>query len=148
MNNYKKYSKKCITIQRKIKWKDAQKMSNEEKTDKNFLHKLEQSHKKYILLKLFISQIITEMWEKRKSLDIQLDLWYISKMDSLDIENIDFIEWKITSTNIMWDWEKISFIDFWFWEWDELKQKIFNKIMQEDTYKRWLNLCESYWHKS
>lgn len=128
---------KIITIQKKIKWKDISKMTNEEKHDEIFLLKLENAHKKYILLKLFINSITKDLWFSKKTMDVQLDLWRLSNIDNFHNDDIDFIDNELKTPNIMWDWEDISFIDFWFWEWSEEKEIIFNEIMKEETFKKW-----------
>jgi hypothetical protein len=81
---------------------------------------------------------------KRKTLELQLDLWHISKIDNLHTENIDFVESKITSPNIMWDGKKVQFIDFWFWKWNEDKEKIYTQMMKEEVLTKWKALCESF----
>lgn len=147
MEKYKKFSKKSITIQRRIDWTNAQQMSQEDKNNPIFLEKLEKAHKKYILLKFLIQSVCSEFWFSKKSLDSQLDLWPISKIDSLHIDNIDFIENYINSPNIMWDSQNanIYFIDFGSWEWDEEKEIIFNKMLSDNIFKKWNEICSHIW---
>lgn len=38
----------------------------------------------------------------------------------------------------MWDGENISFIDFGLDIWNEDKQKIFDYMMQDEVYEKWL----------
>lgn len=147
MWKYRKFSRKSITVQRKIDGKNAQQMTQEEKNNPLFLLELEKAHKKYILLKFLLQSVCQELWFAKKTLDSQLDLWPISKMDSLHIESIDFIEAKITSPNIMWDeaTNTISFIDFWYWEWDEEKEAIFQEMLKDDTLQKWSEICHHIW---
>jgi len=136
---------KSITIQTKISWKDVSQMNLEEKTHYKFLIELEKSHKKYVLLKLFLQTLLEELELSKKSMDLQLDLWLLSNIDTFHYDQVDFVDWKLKSPNIMWDEEKISFIDFWFWEWDSDKEKVFNKMMHEETFEKWKQLLNIYW---
>lgn len=130
-------SDKIFTIQRKIKWKDFSKLSKEEKFDEKLLLELENAHRKYVLLKLFLNKKLQNLGFSRKTMDIQLDLWYLSKKDDFSINDLEFIEKNVTSPNIMWDSKKIYFIDYGFWTWDEDKQKIFDYMMDEKTFNSW-----------
>lgn len=138
---------KSITIQKKVNWKDASKMTFQEKLNDDFLIKLEEWHRKYVLLKMFLSNLITQMWLAKKSMDVQLDLWKLSNRDNFSHDEINFVENDLRSPNLMWDWKEVHFIDFWSWEWDETKQLIFDKLMQEDIFKRWESIINWYWYK-
>lgn len=50
-----------ITLQRKVKGANLQKMNREKKKDPILLTALEKGHKKYILLKMFVRQISEEL---------------------------------------------------------------------------------------
>jgi hypothetical protein len=76
-------------------------------------------------------------------MDLQLDIWVLSNKDGFSQDDLNFIK-SIKSPNIMWDWNNISFIDFWFGTWDSDKQKVFDIMMQESTYQRWLKILEEY----
>jgi hypothetical protein len=136
---------KSLTVQRKIEWKDASKMTTEEKRNTDFLLQLEKWHKKYVLLKLFLQSQLREMWLTKKDMDLQLDLGSLSNRDTFHHDEIDFIEWKLRSPNIMWDWKKLYFIDFGSWKWDKNKEKIFQKMMEESTFIKWKQTLEIYW---
>lgn len=136
-------SEKVITIQRRINWQDISKMSDKEKQDKDFLNSLEIAHRKYVLLKLFLGSILWKQWLWDKTMDLQLDIWVLSNKDGFSQDDLNFIK-SIKSPNIMWDWNNISFIDFWFGTWDSDKQKVFDIMMQESTYQRWLKILEEY----
>lgn len=138
---------KAITIQRRIKWKDVSKMSFKERKNQDFLYKLEESHKKYVLLKFFLSTILKELWLDKKTMDLQLDLWRLSNRDNFHHDDTDFIEKELKSPNIMWDWESVKFIDFWFWEWSDDKQIVFDELMKEKTFLKWLSILKWYWIK-
>lgn len=142
--NRKFVQSKIFTIQRKIKWKDFSKLSKEEKKDEKLLLELEKAHKKYILLKIFLSSKIKELWLSKKSMDLQLDLWFLSNKDNFSPEDVEFIESKLTTPNLMWDSKNISFIDFGSWEWDDTKQKIFEFMMSEKNYNSWLEILKNY----
>ena len=135
---------KVITIQRKIYGLDTSKMATEKKLDPTFLSELEKAHKKYILLKLFLWTILKELELNKKEMDLQLDLWKLSNKDSFSSDDINFIKENITSPNIMWNEKNIYFIDFWFWEWSENKEKVFEKMIEKSTYEKWLRLIEIY----
>ena len=134
---------KLITIQRKVKWKDLNKMDKKDKLDKKLLDKLEKAHRKYILLKIFIEQISNNLNVKDK-LDVKLDLWPLSNIDKWNFNNDDFIFTNLTSPNIMFDWENIYFIDFWFWAWSQDKEKIYQELMKEETLKKWKEILENF----
>lgn len=133
-----------LTIQRKIKWKNCQQMSLEERNNDTFLNKLEKEHKKYILLKFFIESYINKIWLPKKCFKAQLDLWPLSKKDSFNKNDSDDINNSITSPNIMWDWDNVKFIDLWYWVWDENKEIIFNELIKDETVSKWENILESY----
>lgn len=136
---------RAITIQRKIKWKDVSKMTFKERKNQDFLYKLEESHKKYVLLKFFLWTVLKDLWLDKKVMDLQLDLWRLSNRDNFHHDDTDFIEKELKSPNIMWDWKNVKFIDFWFWEWSSDKQIVFEELMKEETYKKWLSIVDSYW---
>lgn len=136
---------RAITIQRKIKWKDVSKMTFKERKNQDFLYKLEESHKKYVLLKFFLWTVLKDLWLDKKVMDLQLDLWRLSNRDNFHHDDTDFIEKELKSPNIMWDWNNVKFIDFWFWEWSSDKQIVFEELMKEETYKKWLSIVDSYW---
>lgn len=133
-----------FTLQKKVQWKNLRNMSLKEKSNQEFLQELEKSHKKYILLKFFLESKLKLIWYTKKTFDVRLDLGYLSNKDSLQAENIDFINKKLNSPNIMWDWEKIYFIDFGSWTWNDEKQKIFDYMMDDNTFSDWKNILKSY----
>jgi len=138
--NWHFIQEKIITIQRKIKWRDLSKITYNEKINNiNLLNQLEKAHRKYVLLKLFIDQISQSLWIKDK-LDIRLDLWVLSNIDKWDFKNTNFITTNLISPNIMFDWKNIYFIDFWFWTWSDDKEKVFQVLKKQETYKKWIKI--------
>ncbi|MDD2907637.1 MAG: hypothetical protein PHH98_03265 [Candidatus Gracilibacteria bacterium] len=135
---------RAITIQRRIKGKDVSKMSFKERQNQDFLLKLEESHKKYVLLKFFISQIIKELGMDKKSMDLQLDLGRLSNRDNFHHDDINFIENELKSPNIMRDGEDVKFIDFGFGEWDNNKQIIFEEMMKDENVEKWKSILLGY----
>jgi len=133
---------KAITIQRRVKWKDVSKMSFKERKNQEFLYKLEESHKKYVLLKFFLTAILKDLGLDKKTMDLQLDLWRLSNRDNFNHDDIDFIEKELKSPNIMRDWKSVKFIDFWFWEWSEDKQLVFDELMKDENYIKWLSILK------
>ncbi len=127
---------KLITIQRKIHWKTFKEMTEEEKNNPKMLEKLEEAHAKYNFLKIFLRKVIRTLDLPDKTMDVRLDLWILSDKDTFP-EDAKFIR-SIRSPNIMWDGENISFIDFGLDIWNEDKQKIFDYMMQDEVYEKWL----------
>lgn len=122
---------KIITLQRKIKGKTLQDMSLEEKKDPVFLQKLQQAHKRYILLKIFLQKFQSNI-PKNDQIDIKLDIGWLSDLDSFPTDDMRY-EKYLNSPNIMWDGEKIYFIDFDFWEWNSSKQSIYEKFVTPEN---------------
>ena len=133
---------KLITIQRKVKWKDLTKFKKEEKLNKDFLQKLEIAHRSYILLKIFIEQIANKLQVKDK-LDIKLDLGLLSKIDKWEFSNPEFVLKHLISPNIMYDGKNIYFIDFWFWSWNQDKEKVYQELIKEENYKKWQDILNN-----
>lgn len=142
----KDYKKKVITLQQKVNWKDFSKLSFEEKKDEKLLLELEKAHKKYILLKYFLSAKIDELNLSKKTMDVQLDLWSLSDKDNFSSDDVNFLKNWLKSPNIMWDEKskKIFFIDFWSWEWSEDKKQILNYMMKDEVFESWKNILKSY----
>ncbi len=136
---------KAITIQRRVKWKDVSKMSFKERKNQEFLYKLEESHKKYVLLKFFLTAILKDLGLDKKTMDLQLDLWRLSNRDNFHHDDTDFIEKELKSPNIMRDWKSVKFIDFWFWEWSDDKELVFDELMKDENYTKWLSILKWYW---
>lgn len=145
LKNWSYISTKSLTVQKKIHWKDVSKMWTKEKQNIDFLIKLEKWHKKYVLLKYFLQTQIKELWLSKKSMDLQLDLGSLSNKDNFNHNEIEFIEWKLKSPNIMWDWNNVYFIDFWYWKWDKNKDLIFEKMMDTKVFENWIKILELYW---
>jgi hypothetical protein len=61
MANVEIPERKAITLQRLVGGRDLSKMSLEEKSDLDFLKKLEKSHQRYILLKFFVKNRTEEL---------------------------------------------------------------------------------------
>lgn len=138
------FEEKIFTIQQRIKWKDLSKLTFEEKKELTLLEKLKNAHKKYILLKYFLSSRLKELWLDEKTMDLQLDLWALSDKDSFPQEDVTFLKDKLKSPNIMWDWKQIYFIDFGSWVWDEQKQNIFDYMMKDEVFEKWLDALKIY----
>lgn len=136
-----------LTIQKKVKWFDLSKMDKNKKENNSFLLSLEKEHKKYILLKYFLWNIIDRLWLDKNDMDLQLDLWKLSNTDSFEKNNLDKINAQLNSPNIMWDEkeERIYFIDFWFWKWDSKKEIIFNEMLKDSVLNDWKRILEIYW---
>jgi len=144
LKNIEYISTKLIIIQKKVDWKDVSKMSFNEKQQKDFLTKLKKGHKKYVLLKYFLQTQLEYLWLDKKSMDIQLDLWHLSNRDNFHYDELDFIEWKLNSPNIMWDGNHVFFIDYWSWKWDKEKEILFERIMDKSVFKKWEKILEAY----
>lgn len=136
------FKTKIITMQEKVSGKNLQKMSDAEKEDSEMLKKLGKAHKKYTLLKLYLENIIETLDLPPKSMDLQLDLWILSDAETFPDNKKEVM--KIKSPNIMWDGNKIHFIDFGAGEWDDNKQKIFDYMMRDDVYQDWINASKAF----
>ena len=120
-------------------------MSFKERKNQEFLYKLEESHKKYVLLKFFLTAILKDLGLDKKTMDLQLDLWRLSNRDNFHHDDTDFIEKELKSPNIMRDWKSVKFIDFWFWEWSDDKELVFDELMKDENYTKWLSILKWYW---
>ena len=140
-------SLKLLTIQRRVPWKDLSKFSDNERMNPEFLSKLKNAHSKYILLRMFLSWIEKNLNLSNWTMDLKLDLWNLSDMDSLDIENSKFILENFKSPNIMWDEDekKIQFIDFDEWKWSEGKEKVLEEMMKSEKINEWDNMLKVFW---
>lgn len=126
-----------ITLQRKVKGANLQKMNREKKKDPILLTALEKGHKKYILLKMFVRQISEELWLSADTIDVKMDLWPLSDMDRFDTQDPISIRKNLTSPNIMFDGEKVHFVDLDFGIWTPEKQKVYDVLMEPETVQRW-----------
>lgn len=138
---------KVITIQKKINWKDLSEVSFEEKmTNEKLKNELEKAHSKYTLLRMYLWKIRRKMDIAEWWVDLKMDLWAISDIDTLYLNNPQFVSEKVKSPNIMWDEikEKIYFIDFdeWFWTWD--MEKVYDQMMSKKSIDQWKNILESF----
>lgn len=131
---------KIITLQRKIKGKTLQDMTLEEKKNPVFLQKLSEAHQRYILLKLFLQKFQNDL-PKSDQIDIKLDIWWLSDLDSFPTDDMRY-EKYLNSPNIMWDGEKISFIDFDFWEWSPSKQAVYEKFLTPENKQNFENFLQ------
>ena len=129
--------KSVITLQRRINGRDLQKMGKEEKKDPLFLRELKKAHQKYILLKMFIASISREIGLPENTLDVKMDLGPLSDMDRFDIQDPTSIRKNLISPNIMWDGQKIYFVDMDTGEWNSTKEKLYAYLMMPDTIQRW-----------
>ncbi len=129
--------KSIITLQRRINGRDLQKMPREDKKDPLFLRELKQAHQKYILLKMFIASISRELGLPENTLDVKMDLGPLSDIDRFDIQDPTSIRKNLTSPNIMWDGQKIYFVDMDTGEWNSAKEKLYSYLMMPDIIQRW-----------
>lgn len=126
-----------ITLQRRINGENLQKMSKEKKQDSILLEKLEQAHKKYILLKMFIRIISEELGLSPDTFDVKMDIGPLSDIDNFDTQDPTNIRRNLTSPNIMFDGKNVHFVDLDFGTWDVNKQKLYEYLMNPETVERW-----------
>lgn len=126
-----------ITIQRRIRGKTLKEMSPQEKKNIEFLSALQKAHRQYVLLKIFIQTIAEEQWFAGDTLDVKMDLWRLSDMETLDINNPNTIKEGLKSPNIMYDGKNIYFIDFDQGEWTEQKELLFTYLLSDEVQERW-----------
>lgn len=136
MANIETPERKAITLQRLVAGKDLSKMSVEEKSDLNFLKRLEKAHQKYILLKFFVKNLTDELGLPTDTFDVKMDLGGLSDIDHINIENLD-VESRLDSPNIMDDGKSIYFVDLDVWSWNSDKQKVYEYLMSPDVIQRW-----------
>ena len=91
--------------------KNLQKMTPEERLDPIFLSKLQIAHRKYILLKIFIQSIASELGYTNSPMDVKMDLGQLSDVETLDINHPATLVNILQSPNIMYDGEHVYFID-------------------------------------
>lgn len=132
----------ALTIQKRINWKDLSKMTPEEKKSPDFQEKLEKAHQKYILLKMFLDRIHNVLDLPKWTLDLKLDLWSLSDKDTIRAELLN--SELLTTPNIMWDSQKIYFIDFDFWEWNKEKQQVFEYLLKPKVIAEWKKILSIY----
>jgi hypothetical protein len=136
MANVEIPERKAITLQRLVGGRDLSKMSLEEKSDLDFLKKLEKSHQRYILLKFFVKNRTEELWLSPETLDVKMDLGGLSDVEHLNIENLD-VQNRLDSPNIMYDGESVYFVDLDSWVWDEKKEEVYQYLMNPEIIQRW-----------
>lgn len=144
MRGYKKIKTKVLTLQKKVNGKDLSKMSGAQRTNESLLTELKKQHTKYILLKIFLAQILEEMSLWKDSFDVQLEIWPLSNTETFPSWDMDTISKSLNSPNIMWDWKKVSFIDFWTWSWSQNHKKVWDRMMSPEVLARWETLLKAY----
>jgi hypothetical protein len=145
IGNVPVFETKVITIQRKVKWKSLQLMTFDERKDQDLLDSLKIAHQKYVLFKMFISTALRELWLPEDTFDVKMDIWPISNIDTLDVQDPSTIKNNLTSPNIMWDGKNIHFIDFDFGVWDETKDVLFKELLTDSYLKRWHEMLKLFW---
>ena len=78
-----------------------------------------------------------------ETLDAKLDIGHLSKYDNMDIFDPNLIE-KFNTPNIMFDEKKqeLYFIDFDMNEWNEDKEKVFQRMMTDDAFAQFQELLK------
>lgn len=137
--------KRTFTIQKRIIWKNLLQMTEKERQEKKYLEEILKASKKYNLFKKFLSKKVKESWFQKKTLEFDLELGDLFKwVKYFEDWNFDLISQKIKTANIMWDGEKLYFIDFCRGSWDDKKQEFFDFMMKEETLKEWENILKTY----
>jgi hypothetical protein len=126
-----------ITIQRRIRGKNLQEMTLEEKLDKDFLVRLQKAHRKYILLRIFIQTIAEEIDLPIDTLDTKMDLGRLSDVDQIDIQNTVYINEMLKSPNIMYDGEQVYFVDLDQGKWNDTKEILYQRMKSPEILQRW-----------
>ena len=126
-----------ITIQRRIRGKNLQDMTLEEKLDENFLIRLQKAHRQYMLLRIFIQTIAEEISLPIDTLDTKMDLGRLSDVDQIDIENTVYINEMLKSPNIMYDGKRVYFVDLDQGKWNDKKEILYRRMKSPDILQRW-----------
>ncbi len=126
-----------ITIQKRIRGKNLQKMTLEEKLDKDFLVQLQKAHRQYVLLRIFVQTIADEMSLPIDTVDTKMDLGRLSNVDQIDIQNTVSMKEMLKSPNIMYDGERVYFIDLDQGKWNDLKEFLYQKLRSPEIRQRW-----------
>lgn len=135
--------KRTFTIQKRIIWKDLWKLSDSERENEKYLEEILKASKKYILYKQFLVKKAMEAKFNRKELEFDLELWDLVKWNKYFERNrMDLVSSKIKTANIMWDGEKLYFIDFCRWTWDDEKQNFYDFMMSKETLAEWKKFLE------
>ena len=138
---------KLITIQKKVKWRNLQEMSFEEKiTNEELKENLEYVHWKYTLLRMFLNRIRKKIWVREGWVDLKMDLWDLSDIDTLYLNNPQFVSEKVKSPNIMWDEKKkkIKLIDFDEWFWTDDMENVYLEMKKSENIKKWNAILENF----
>jgi hypothetical protein len=126
-----------ITIQRRIRGKNLQDMTLEEKLDTDFLLRLQKAHRKYMLLRIFIQTIAEEIGLPIDTLDTKMDLGRLSDVDQIDIQNTVYINEMLKSPNIMYDGEQVYFVDLDQGKWNDKKEILYQRMRSPEILQRW-----------
>lgn len=138
---------KLITIQKKVEWRNLQEIPFEEKiTNEKLKEELEYAHWRYTLLRMFLNKIRKKLWVREWWVDLKMDLWDLSEIDTLYLNNPQFVSEKVKSPNVMWDEknEKIKLIDFDEWFWTEDMEKVYLEMKKPGVLNKWNLILESF----
>ena len=86
---------------------------------------------------MFVRQISEEMGLSPDTVDVKMDLGPLSDMDRFDTQDPISIRQNLTSPNIMFDGEKVYFVDLDFGNWNQDKQSVYEVLMNPEIIQRW-----------
>jgi hypothetical protein len=112
-------------------------MTKEERLDPEFLVRLEKAHRLYVLLRIFIRSVAEESGFPADTIDTKMDLGRLSDVDHIDIRNPSTIKDSLKSPNIMYDGERVYFVDLDQGQWNDQREALFKKLDSPEIFRRW-----------